>query len=1041
MRGTSKDRGRPVGARESVRSARRRAAAAIALAALMLAALCTTASARPAGGGLGGAQPLANPTITQNPSNVTVEAGQPASFTAAATGATSVEWETSSTGGNTWVTIAGANTTTYSIAATTLSENGHLFRAVFKSEKGSATTKSALLTVTQKPAITKQPVSQTVVVGHEAVFETAASGVPTPTAQWEKSSDGGTTWHGITGAKTSVLKLPNVQKIEDESEYRVVYTNAAGTVTSAAATLHVVEPPTVTTEPSDVTVLAGETASFTSVGTGYPSPGEQWEVSTDGGKTWQAIEGANLHELKVLSATISESGNQYRARFTNSSGTVTSRAAKLTVEAPPSVTAQPEDATVSPGGEATFQAEGTGAPAPTVQWELSMNEGASWSPVGGASSDTLTIANAQLTQNGNEYRAVFANSHGTAASRAATLTVSPTDYQGVGWGGNDRGQTGVGSTESAVPAPTPISGLKFVTAVAAGQRHSLALLAGGTVESWGFNGHGQLGDEGAASTRTPIPVENLTHVTAIAAGGNHSVALLKNGTVDAWGDDESGQLGDGRTVELSEVPIPVKGLNGVTAIAAGQEHTLALLSNGTVQAWGNNEHGQLGNGSTKSSSTPAGVQGLSEVRAIAARGNYSLALLANGTVMAWGSNEHDQLGNGEVVEPESDVPVPVEGLSGVTAIAAGTTHALALLGDGTVVGWGDDREGELGNGARESAVLHPVAVKGLTGVTAIAAGEFDSAALLSNGRLTTWGVNAQGSLGRGPRGEPVDEPSLVTALGMVAGVSAGGTQMIAFGEEQPTVSGIAPSTGPAAGGTVVTISGNGFADASSVSFGSNPATSFEIVDAHTIKATAPAGTGTVDVKVTAPSGASPAKAADQFTYLARPTVSKLSVKGGPATGGTVVTITGTGFVGNVEVHFGAATTTAVTVNSPGSLTVTTPAMESGKLSVTVTSAGGTSGAGGKARFKSAPVITSVSPSSGPLAGGNTVTVGGVGFATAAGLTKFKFGGASAKIVSCESETACSVVVPAGRSLGTVDVTVQANSAKSSPTAGDRYTFE
>jgi alpha-tubulin suppressor-like RCC1 family protein len=329
------------------------------------------------------------------------------------------------------------------------------------------------------------------------------------------------------------------------------------------------------------------------------------------------------------------------------------------------------------------------------------------------------------------------------------------------WGDNEFGQLGDGSSGEVQPesdVPVAVGGLGAATSVAAGARHSLALLQNSTVMAWGNDESGQLGDGRAGPQyNRDRPIEAVMPglaVTAIAAGEEHSLALLENGTVMAWGNDESGQLGDGGKVRFRSIPAVVKGvsglqLTGVVAIAAGEEHSLALLGNGTVVAWGSNNHGQLGTGTTTGpqlcewgacSITPVAVSGLSGVTAIAAGGNHSLAVLKNGTVMAWGSNGYGQLGNAGTTN--SDVPVAVSGLSGVTAIAAGEEHSLALLQNGTVVAWGANGEGQLGDGTssgpekcgasteEEACSTTPVAVSGLSeiNVKGIAAGSWHSLA-------------------------------------------------------------------------------------------------------------------------------------------------------------------------------------------------------------------------------------------------------------------------------------------------------------------------
>ncbi|HWJ49538.1 MAG TPA: IPT/TIG domain-containing protein, partial [Solirubrobacteraceae bacterium] len=591
--------------------------------------------------------------------------------------------------------------------------------------------------------------------------------------------------------------------------------------------------------------------------------------------------------------------------------------------------------------------------------------------------------------------------------------------------------------------PVTVTGLRFVASVAAGGRHSLALLAGGTVDAWGDNEYGQLGaPRSVITSNVPIPVPGLTGVKAISAGANHSLALLTNGTVMAWGGDESGQLGIGAIREGEEVPTAVKGLTGVQAVSAGASHSLALLTNGTVMAWGDDESGQLGTGNLKSSTVPVAVKGLTGVTAIAAGANFSLALLSNGTVMAWGSDEYGQLANGSIGEEQelSDVPVQVGTLTGVTAIAAGAEHGLALMGDHTVMAWGGDSYGEIGDGVVQPRQETPVAVSGLSGVTAISAGTGDSVALLSNGSAMAWGVNEWGTLGNGVTGGPSDVPVAVSGLGSVVGISAGGSQVLADSEPIPAIAEVSPNIGSASGGNTVTLTGVNFTGASAVRFGTAAATSFTVTSPTTALAVAPAGSGIVDVTIATAAGISPASPADRYTYMVAPVVAKLSVKTGSAAGGTSVTITGKELTGSTAVSFGGSPAASFTVNSATSITAIAPPGFAGTVDVTVTAVGGTSAVSTKDRFKYLPVVTGVSPNGGSVVGGATVTVTGTGFLVGTTGTTLKFGAKKSSSVDCTTTTSCSAVVPANPA-GTVDVTAQVNKATSTvDRPGDEFTY-
>jgi hypothetical protein len=356
--------------------------------------------------------------------------------------------------------------------------------------------------------------------------------------------------------------------------------------------------------------------------------------------------------------------------------------------------------------------------------------------------------------------------------------------------------------------------------------------------------------------------------------------------------------------------------------------------------------------------------------------------------------------------------------------------------------WGGNGDDQLGNGTQGGMSNLPTGVSGLSGVTAISAGMQHSLALLSSGSVEAWGYNPDGQLGNGSNlNSPV--PVAISGLGGVVKVAGGGSHSLSMGAPAATVTGVSPGSGPHQGGTSVALTGLNFAEATSVHFGANAAASFTVNSPTSITATSPAGSGTVDITVTTPSGTSAAGAADRFTYTPPPIVTKVKPNKGAAAGGTSLAITGSDFTGATAVSFGSIPASSFTVNSPTSITVLSPAGTAGAADITVTTPSGTSATGAHDVFKyEAPTIAAVSPSAGPLAGGASVSVSGSGFAPGVGVTSFSFGKAQASSVQCSSSTSCTFVTPPGKKAGTVEIVAAVGKSKSKKSPpGDQFTYE
>ncbi|MBI4649505.1 MAG: PKD domain-containing protein, partial [Bacteroidia bacterium] len=343
-----------------------------------------------------------------------------------------------------------------------------------------------------------------------------------------------------------------------------------------------------------------------------------------------------------------------------------------------------------------------------------------------------------------------------------------------------------------------------------GIAHSVALRCNGTVATWGENGSGQLGDITTTDRPEPVTVksffgaDSLTNIIAVAAGGNHSLALRDDSTVWAWGLNGNGQLGDNMPFINWTFPVQVHGINnvgfltGVVAIAAGENHSLAILANGTVVAWGLNSKGQLADGSTTQRNTPVlmtGMDGGTTAYAIAGGNCHTMVLQSNGRVKSCGCDNAGQLGNDgnsslaasttlTYVNIDNVGSIPLENIVG---IAAGHVHGLALDNTGSVWSWGGTSGSngyELGRpGATVSQKKYAGEMDIITTAIALAAGDNTSFAILNDSTLAVCGDNDQGELGIGDFIYR-DTPTINTLLpNTVRAVAAGGPHTLVLNNQ------------------------------------------------------------------------------------------------------------------------------------------------------------------------------------------------------------------------------------------------------------------
>ncbi len=383
------------------------------------------------------------------PANATVTAPATATFAVRASGpAPTYQWESAPVGSTTFAAISGATSASYTTGATSTAMSGSKYCCVVKISWGSETPVSetstaAVLTVTTTttetaPAITTQPSNSTVTAPATATFTVAASGSPNPTYQWQSAPSGSSTFTAISGATSASYITGATSTAMSGVKYRCVATNSAGSATSNAATLTVTTAavaPAITSQPSNATVAAPTTVTFTVVASGSPNPTYQWQSAPSGSSTFTAISGATSASYTTGATSTGMSGSTYRCVATNSADSATSNAATLTVNAAavaPAITTQPSNATVTAPTTATFTVVASGSPNPTYQWQSAPSGSSTFTAISGATSASYITGATSTAMSGVKYRCVATNSAGSATSNAATLTVTAWSTADIG---------------------------------------------------------------------------------------------------------------------------------------------------------------------------------------------------------------------------------------------------------------------------------------------------------------------------------------------------------------------------------------------------------------------------------------------------------------------------------------------------------------------------------------------------------------------------------------------------------------------------------
>jgi T5SS/PEP-CTERM-associated repeat protein len=752
------------------------------------------------------------PVVTTNPSDQTVYAYYPASFTAAASGSPTptVQWQVSTNGGATFSDWVGKTNTTLSFI-TAIGDNGRKYRAVFSNPCGSATSGTATLTVLISP----NPIG----------WWKFDEGVGTNAADSSGNGNDGTLINGptwVTGILSNALSF-------DGSSYQYVQVQPTATVNgtfTVAAWLLPLDPQAYMTAFStwngsydvgfDFGLVNGNTITCEIIDPSYgllPTSNPNYPYTTG---TWyhiacvvtptnytiyanSAVVGSGNYSLAAPSLydtdhpiTIGSFAGWYNL-FNGSIDDVRVYSRALPAG---EVAALYNADTIGDGIPNWWRQQYFGSPSTT-----NGNSCASCDPDGDgltnlqeyqAGMDPLHSPLPTFSPDGGMYltaqsvtiscAAVGATIHYTTNGLEPTES-DPVVVSAVTVSGPTTLLRAHAFKSGMTTSKTKSALYQIGARVVAGWDYSFALQTNGTLWAWGRNDYGQLGDGTNVNRLFPVVVSGtcpssgaISNVWAVAGGETHTVAADSKGTVWTWGNNSNGQLGNGTSINYYS-PLAISGVSNVMGVAAGQYHTMAVQADGTVWTWGDNSYGQLGIGSSGgNTNVPAKAVGLTQMIGLAAGAYHSVALRSDGTVWAWGYNGNGQLGDGTWTD--QSVPEQLGTISNVVAIAAGGYHTVALRVDRTVWTWGYNNYGQLGDGTTTDSSV-PIQINMLSNVVAIAAGQYHTLAVTATGQVYAWGYNGNGQLGLGYNDyDQHSTPQLVGSLSGVLAISAGNHSLV-----------------------------------------------------------------------------------------------------------------------------------------------------------------------------------------------------------------------------------------------------------------------